>query len=405
MTMPAVLLSADAPAMQYIVGGLPLLTRHLIELHTLGVTEFYLLGPTELPRAARHQRLPAEVVLHAVPCSPQATLHQQLSALPAALEEALVLWSQWLIDPRLLRDLLATPNPQWLPAPQTATETSPVAARLAPVHLLSRKPAKLTQWFRENPRLEPATLDTYSPTHRGPAAFYLQTVKTPDDTVTATKMLITSARKHTLDVIASLLDRMLVNRLVLWLSYTRITPNQVTLGTGLLGAVVSILFLFGWLRLGSLLTYAAVTLDGVDGKLARTTLRISRVGELEHVLDFFMEQSWYLAITIYLVAATGDPQLWWTGSGLMVCAFLVNILYGFSRFLFGKHIEELGPFDRSFRRIGGRRNIYMGILLIGFWTGFPQQALRLTLGWALLTLVVHMSQMVVYHLSQRPHTA
>lgn len=404
MTMPVVLLSADAPAMQYIVGGLPLLTRHIIELHQLDVTEFYLLGPDEVPRAAYHRRVPADVVLHAVPGSPEATLGQQLSALPAALEEALVLWSQWLIDPRLLRALLSAPHSQWLPAPEPSTEASPVAARLSPACLLSRDTTQLTQWPQENPRLEPATLDTYSSTHRGAVAFYLQAIETPDDAVTATKMLITSARKSKMDIIASALDTVLVNRLVFWLSYTRITPNQVTLGTGVLGAIVALLFLSGWLRLGSLLAYAAVTLDGVDGKLARTTLRISRVGELEHVLDFFMEQSWYLTITIFLVATSGEPWLWWIGGGLMGCDLLVKILYGVGRLLFGKQLEELGPFDRGFRSIGGRRNIYMGILLIGFWTGLAPQALVLALGWALLTLTVHVSRMV-YHLSQRTATA
>ena len=127
------------------------------------------------------------------------------------------------------------------------------------------------------------------------------------------------------------------------------------------------------------------------------------MGELEHVLDFFMEQSWYLTITIFLVATSGEPWLWWIGGGLMGCDLLVKILYGVGRLLFGKQLEELGPFDRGFRSIGGRRNIYMGILLIGFWTGLSPQALVLALGWALLTLTVHVSRMV-YHLSQRTAT-
>ena len=69
--------------------------------------------------------------------------------------------------------------------------------------------------------------------------------------------------------------------------------------------------------------------------------------------------------------------------------------------LFGKHLEELGAFDRWFRRIGGRRNLYMAILGLGFWTGIPQQALVVTLGYALGTLIVHTIQ-IAYHTRQRP---
>ncbi len=402
MTIPAVLLDVDTPAMQYIVGGVPLLTRHILELHRLGVTEFYLIGPTEIPQAARHRRLPTDIVLQAVPCAPDADLSRQLNALPASVQEVLVLWSQWLIDPRLLSALLAAPYPQWLP-PGDTTSASPVAARLSLGQIQSLDATAPGPLLRESTRLDPATLDTYSPTHRGPVAFRMQSIATPDDAIAATKMLITTARKTTMDVIASKLDTLFVNRLVFWLSYSRITPNQVTLATGVLGAMVALLFLSGWLRLGALLTYAAATLDGVDGKLARTTLQFSRLGELEHVLDFFMEQSWYLTITIYLVAMSGEQGLWWIGGGLMACDLLVKILYGVGRLLFGKQLEEMGDFDRTFRRFGGRRNIYMAILLIGFCIGFPHQALALALAWALLTLAVHVRQML-YHLRQRPAT-
>ena len=400
MTVPAVLLCAHTPVTQYIVGGLPLLLRHIIELYRLGVTEVYLVGPSDISHVARHRRLPTGIVLHPVPCTRAATLQQQLRALPIPLQDALILWSQWVIDPRLLRALLVTLHPQWLVSPGASSKASPVAARLSPEQFRSCRTRDITAWFQENPPLDPATLDTYSPAHRGPVDLYLQPLTTPDDAVVATHRLIAQARKTTMDLIASILDRLFVNRLVFWLSYTRITPNQITLATGVLGALAAWLFLSGWLPGGVLLAYAAATLDGVDGKLARTTLQFSRLGELEHVLDFFMEQSWYLTITTYLAATTGKHSLLWIGGGLMICDLIVKVLYGCGRLLFGKHLEELGHFDRIFRRIGGRRNIYIAILLIGALTGFPQQALGLALAWALLTVAVHMSRMM-YHLSQR----
>jgi len=121
-----------------------------------------------------------------------------------------------------------------------------------------------------------------------------------------------------LDLPALLLHPVFENPLVFWLCNTRITPNQVTLFTALLGALIATLFFHGWLRLGILLTYAVAVLDGVDGKLARTKLQTSRVGEFEHVVDFFVEHAWYLTITIFLVTSTHNRQLWWVGGGLML---------------------------------------------------------------------------------------
>ena len=116
-------------------------------------------------------------------------------------------------------------------------------------------------------------------------------------------------------------------------------------------------------------------LDGVDGKLARTKLQTSRLGELEHVLDFFMEHAWYLTITSFLVTSTNDTQWWWVGGGLMVSDLLDNLLYYAGHVWFGKQLDELGPFDRGFRLIAGRRNIYAWMWLFGFWAGLPTSCL------------------------------
>ena len=145
---------------------------------------------------------------------------------------------------------------------------------------------------------------------------------------------------------------MFENRLVFWLCNTRITPNQVTVFTGILGACVAFLFLHGWLRLGITLTYAVAVLDGVDGKLARTKLQTSRLGEFEHVLDFFVEHAWYLTITSFLVTSTHDAQWWWIGGGLMVSDLLDNLLYYAGHVWLGNNSMNWA-FDRGFRFIAG----------------------------------------------------
>jgi phosphatidylglycerophosphate synthase len=248
--------------------------------------------------------------------------------------------------------------------------------------------------------LKPEMLDTYSPTHRGPVPFYLLTVTTPEEAKVATRTLIRAAQKCALDLPALVLDPVFENRLVFWLCNTRITPNQVTVFTGLLGVCIAFLFLHGWLRLGITLAYAVEVLDGVDGKLARTKLQTSRLGELEHVLDFFMEHAWYLTITSFLVTSTNDAQWWWIGGGLMVSDLLDNLLYYAGHIWLGKQLDELGLFDRGFRLIAGRRNIYAWMWMFGFWAGLPTHVFVVALVWALVTVGVH-SVRLAYHMRRR----
>jgi phosphatidylglycerophosphate synthase len=248
--------------------------------------------------------------------------------------------------------------------------------------------------------LKPETLDDYSPSHRGPVPFYVLTVTTPEEVKIATQTLIRAAQKRALDLPALLLHPVFENRLVFWLCNTRITPNQVTVVTGVLGAYIAFLFFHGWLRLGITLAYAVQVLDGVDGKLARTKLQTSRLGELEHILDFFVEHAWYLTITIFFVTSTNDGQWWWVGGGLMVSDLLDNFLYYAGHVWFGKQLDELGPFDRSFRLIAGRRNIYVWMWLFGFWAGLPTHFFVSALAWAIVTVGVHGARLV-YHVRRR----
>jgi phosphatidylglycerophosphate synthase len=91
--------------------------------------------------------------------------------------------------------------------------------------------------------------------------------------------------------------RPLADRLVIWLLNTPITPVQVTLAYGLVGAVS------GWLVFqgstptkiaGAILLMLKNLLDSVDGGLARTRRRPSRVGRLLDSLSDFFINAWVL---------------------------------------------------------------------------------------------------------------
>jgi phosphatidylglycerophosphate synthase len=399
MTLPVVISHISPASMANRIGGLPLIVRHLKELHKLGVKSVYLDGC--ISAVSLTQCLPPDVTLHFLPSDPLQRI-QQIHQLAEASEALLFLRGDWLIDPRLLAVLLATAGPLWLPSPAIAdpqSQATMIAARLSPK--LAQQWAQADEtWWPNAPVLKTDALDPYLPSHRGNKPFYMQAITAPQDSVAATWTLIQAAQKHTLDLPAQWLHPWFENRFVLWLCNTSITPNHVTLFTAVLGACVALLFLNGVLKWGVILAYLVAILDGVDGKLARTKLQTSRLGEIEHVIDFFVEQSWYFCLTLYFVSQTDQAMLAWVGGMFMLSDMFDKLLYMWSHTAFSKQLDELGAFERRFRLVGGRRNIYLWFFILGFWFDHPVTIFFATSLWALCTVLVH-SVCFLHHLRFR----
>ena len=131
-----------------------------------------------------------------------------------------------------------------------------------------------------------------------------------------------------------------------------------------LGIAAGVAFLFGWLWTGLIMVLVVGPLDGVDGKLARTTLNYSRFGDLEHVLDKICEYGWFLCIGSYLSRSYGDAWPWGVAALLVLFALAESLQGEFFRRFTGKQLDDSGSFERRFRLIAGRRNTF-------FWTLLP----------------------------------
>ncbi|MGL4543501.1 MAG: CDP-alcohol phosphatidyltransferase family protein, partial [Polymorphobacter sp.] len=148
------------------------------------------------------------------------------------------------------------------------------------------------------------------------------------------------------------------------LAPTRITPNMVTLFAFALGIAAGAAFLLGWLWTGLVLALVIGPLDGVDGKLARTTLTYSRFGDLEHVLDKICEYGWFLCLGAWFARSSGDAWPWGVAAVLVLFAFAESLQGEFFRRFSGRQLDDSGSFERRFRLISGRRNTF-------FWTLLP----------------------------------
>jgi phosphatidylglycerophosphate synthase len=130
-------------------------------------------------------------------------------------------------------------------------------------------------------------------------------------------------------------------------------------------------------------------LDGVDGKLARLRLEFSEFGELEHWLDFLYEWSWWAALAYFFANSELLPNAW-LYFGLLALFELVD---GAAKLLnircFGRLIDEMSPIEGFVRIFGGRRNIYIWLMVIGTLMGKPESAYKLLPIWQGCTALLH----------------
>jgi phosphatidylglycerophosphate synthase len=145
-----------------------------------------------------------------------------------------------------------------------------------------------------------AKQSTYSPPGYLPFALNGR----PEDREEAELRLAKSVRVESLEtdaILARLLDRRLSWRLSYRLARTRVMPNHVTLANTALGFMCAAMLATTsyWIRLiGAALFLVSVTLDGVDGELARLRMVESEAGKK---LDVLTDNIVHIAIFIGLM--------------------------------------------------------------------------------------------------------
>jgi len=212
-----------------------------------------------------------------------------------------------------------------------------------------------------------------------------------DDFRRAEGMLLDSAQKGVLDFPARVLHPIPENLLTRLLARTSVTPNLVTVVTGVIAFVATYLFAVQSYAWGLGIALLVNVLDGVDGKLARVKLLSSRFGDrLDHFLDVSFEFSWYLALGWGLSAGTGNWQPLGLALGLVAVMLAARGLSGVYRLLQGHQIHDHRPFDRAFRWVAGRRNIYVWLFVVGALLGHVDRAYEVVLGWGAATMTVYL---------------
>jgi phosphatidylglycerophosphate synthase len=188
-----------------------------------------------------------------------------------------------------------------------------------------------------------------------------------------------------------------------WCAVKKITPNQVTYVGLLLMFVALGLFWEGYFLLGLIPAWIMTFLDTVDGKLARVTMTSSKFGNiLDHGIDLIHPPFWWIAWIIGLEKAgypLAHPEaLVW----IIVGGYVVQRLFegAFLR-LYGMHMHVWRPFDSTFRLYTARRNPNLVILTALTLVGMPDWGMILVCVWIVLSLVVHLVQLVQAMIASR----
>ena len=209
----------------------------------------------------------------------------------------------------------------------------------------------------------------------------------------AERVILDSAQNGTLDLPAYI-HGPIETAIISLLCKTRITPNQITIGGFVIGCSATAAFVVGRVGLGILAALIFGIVDGLDGKLSRVKIETTERGEWEHHLDYVIENSWWAAIAFHLWRSGQFPNVFYFLALLIASHLLAEFAKRRVKIARGRLLDDVAPFDRTFRLIAARRNVYVWVLGCGFLLGAFPQSYAIICGWAAVSAAVHLTRSV-----------
>jgi phosphatidylglycerophosphate synthase len=209
----------------------------------------------------------------------------------------------------------------------------------------------------------------------------------------AERITLDAAQKGTLDFPAYV-HAPIETAIVALLCKTRITPNQVTIAGFIIGCGATAAFVLGRVGVALLAALAFGIVDGLDGKLSRVKVETTERGKWEHHLDYLIENSWWTAIAFHLWQSAQLRSAFYFLALLIGSHLLDEFVKRRAKMATGRLLDDVAPFDRAFRLIAARRNVYVWVLAGGFLLGAFPQSYAIICGWAAVSAAVHLLRSV-----------
>jgi phosphatidylglycerophosphate synthase len=205
----------------------------------------------------------------------------------------------------------------------------------------------------------------------------------------AERIILDSAQNGTLDLPAYF-HAPIETGIISLLCKTRITPNQITIAGFIIGCGTTAALALGRVGLGIIIALIFGIVDGLDGKQSRVKIETTELGEWEHYLDYLIENSWWAAIAFHLWRSGQFSNAFYFFALLVGSQLLDEFAKRRAKMAKGRLLDDVTPFDRAFRLIAGRRNVYVWILACGFLLDAFPQSYAVICGWAAFSAAVHL---------------
>ncbi len=382
------LIDARGEAPWRVVGGITLVTRLVRGFELAGLERIVVVcdrpvEPEALEAVRDETRLAVQLL------RPGAPLAEAAAELPEE-SELLVAEGSLVVDLRLQAALARSSAPTMVPCPERAAVR---LARLSAEQLgaYGEAPDPALGWRT----LEPESLDTWSAKLRGHQEILLLDAASPEVAARAETQLIQRTQKLVMDWPARWIDPHFESAIVRWLAPTRVGPDAVTWFGAAIALVGAALLYKGWLIASIPFMLLTGWLDGVDGKLVRLRLKGGWVGDAESLVDFVLENSWYVALAAWFHGAGMGDSAIWVWAVLAVGNAIDECSYFLAEILLGGTLDLLSAADGAFRLVAGRRNVYVWYLTVAFLTGFAWEGFVLCAVWAILTGLTHAVRLVM----------
>jgi phosphatidylglycerophosphate synthase len=205
----------------------------------------------------------------------------------------------------------------------------------------------------------------------------------------AERVILDSAQKGTLDLPAYI-HAPIENAIISLLCKTPVTPNQITMAGLIIGCSATVAFALGHIGFGIIATLLFGIVDGLDGKQSRVKIETTERGKREHHLDYLIENSWWAVIAFVLWRSGQFTNVFYFFALLIGSHLLDEFAKRRAKTVKGRLLDDISPFDRAFRLIAARRNVYVWILACGFLLHAFPQSYALICGWAAFSAAVHL---------------
>jgi phosphatidylglycerophosphate synthase len=301
------------------LAGLTLIQRVLYSLQWAGIREGVVLSHGEWPGLAHHIRNDPKIQAFSwLSTKASREYFSEGNEGFAARDDCIVLFPNWIVDRQFLKDLCGRERPLGeIILFEPSTSSSHTTSRTPPLALVPGTAYRtlIRAWEERGPFDEGIRLLQETTNVRReplPEEAFIR-IEKESDLPEAERKLFQRLIKPTESFLSQRFERKVSLAITRRLLQTRVTPNQISIASILLGVFSALLFL-GESRIlhvtGALLLLLSSIVDGCDGELARLRFQESRGGSW---LDFLGDNVVHLSVFLCLgfgLALRGEGWLY-----------------------------------------------------------------------------------------------